>query len=123
MAMLIDEFFEVQVKVGQRYFIAKPVKKPLISRLKDICGVITGRYEAVKFAEFEHAKVKDWKKVTSLVSPLVLEKAKEQVAIKMLRAEFKGQMDQDGNFKAGKNDPCPCRRGKKFKHCHGRSKK
>lgn len=26
---------------------------------------------------------------------------------------------QNRNLKAGRNDPCPCGSGKKFKHCHG----
>ena len=27
----------------------------------------------------------------------------------------------DGSImKAGRNDPCPCGSGKKYKHCHGR---
>jgi preprotein translocase subunit SecA len=25
-----------------------------------------------------------------------------------------------GNKKVGRNDPCPCGSGKKYKHCHGR---
>ena len=25
-----------------------------------------------------------------------------------------------GNRKVGRNDPCPCGSGKKYKHCHGR---
>jgi preprotein translocase subunit SecA len=26
---------------------------------------------------------------------------------------------QSGMPKVGRNDPCPCGSGKKFKHCHG----
>jgi preprotein translocase subunit SecA len=26
---------------------------------------------------------------------------------------------QAGVPKVGRNDPCPCGRGKKYKHCHG----
>jgi preprotein translocase subunit SecA len=25
-----------------------------------------------------------------------------------------------GNQKVGRNDPCPCGSGKKYKHCHGK---
>jgi preprotein translocase subunit SecA len=25
----------------------------------------------------------------------------------------------DGALRVGRNDPCPCGSGKKFKHCHG----
>ena len=29
--------------------------------------------------------------------------------------------DGAGAAKVGRNDPCPCESGKKFKHCHGRT--
>jgi preprotein translocase subunit SecA len=41
--------------------------------------------------------------------------AEEQVATLRKPAPFVRQMD-----KVGRNDPCPCGSGKKFKHCHGR---
>ena len=28
--------------------------------------------------------------------------------------------EQIANMKVGRNDPCPCGSGKKFKHCHGK---
>jgi uncharacterized protein len=31
-----------------------------------------------------------------------------------------GAMPQSAAAKTGRNDPCPCGSGKKFKHCHGR---
>ena len=30
-----------------------------------------------------------------------------------------GAMHVAGETKVGRNDPCPCGSGKKFKHCHG----
>jgi preprotein translocase subunit SecA len=41
--------------------------------------------------------------------------AEEQVATLRKPAPFVRQMG-----KVGRNDPCPCGSGKKFKHCHGR---
>jgi uncharacterized protein len=32
-----------------------------------------------------------------------------------------GAMHAPGGAKVGRNDPCPCGSGKKFKHCHGRT--
>ena len=32
-----------------------------------------------------------------------------------------GAMHAAGGTKVGRNDPCPCGSGKKFKHCHGRT--
>jgi uncharacterized protein len=32
-----------------------------------------------------------------------------------------GAMHAPGGTKVGRNDPCPCGSGKKFKHCHGRA--
>ena len=29
------------------------------------------------------------------------------------------RLDLDLEKSSGRNDPCPCRSGKKFKHCHG----
>ena len=35
--------------------------------------------------------------------------------------ETKGQTVRREAPKVGRNDPCPCGSGKKFKHCHGRN--
>jgi preprotein translocase subunit SecA len=32
-----------------------------------------------------------------------------------------GQPQQLKSTKVGRNDPCPCGSGKKYKHCHGRA--
>lgn len=29
------------------------------------------------------------------------------------------QLKSDGRFAPGRNDPCPCESGLKYKHCHG----
>jgi preprotein translocase subunit SecA len=31
-----------------------------------------------------------------------------------------GQQPADAGPKVGRNDPCPCGSGKKYKHCHGK---
>jgi uncharacterized protein len=38
----------------------------------------------------------------------------------MLLLQAEDQELQEAYAKAGRNDPCPCGSGKKFKHCHGR---
>ena len=40
------------------------------------------------------------------------------------RMELEQQLEEGATFKrstnkVGRNDPCPCGSGKKFKHCHG----
>ena len=36
-------------------------------------------------------------------------------------AEAKAEKGEDGK-KVGRNDPCPCGSGKKYKNCHGKDK-
>ena len=35
------------------------------------------------------------------------------------RAEQQRFQEQYGHLKVGRNDPCPCGSGKKYKKCHG----
>jgi preprotein translocase subunit SecA len=35
-------------------------------------------------------------------------------------AETPAQQPADAGPKVGRNDPCPCGSGKKYKHCHGK---
>jgi hypothetical protein len=38
----------------------------------------------------------------------------------LLAGELKGEMRGPLGQKIGRNEPCPCGNGKKFKYCHGR---
>ena len=47
----------------------------------------------------------------------------EQLEAHRRQKEYEEQMENRpitrGRQKVGRNDPCPCGSGKKFKHCHG----
>ena len=120
MAMLIDNYFEVQTKIGRRWFVAKPVTGPFITRLKDVWGIITGRYDAVKFAETEAVKDKNWHKVTNVLSALDIEKAKEAAHMKLKKRVFENNINSNGSLGTKRNHPCPCNSGRKFKNCCGK---
>ena len=77
MAILIDKLLNVQCKIGRIWYVSKPIKNPFKMRLKDAWGVLTGRYEAVKFAEEEKEKDPTWKKETRILSELDIERMKE----------------------------------------------
>jgi uncharacterized protein YecA (UPF0149 family) len=45
--------------------------------------------------------------------------------LERIRADAEARLEEHGHVRraapqAGRNDPCPCGSGKKFKHCHGR---
>jgi hypothetical protein len=45
--------------------------------------------------------------------------------LEQMRADAEARLEEHGHVrrvapKPGRNDPCPCGSGKKFKHCHGR---
>lgn len=122
MAILVDDLLPNQVKVGQRYFVAKPVVNSFIMRIADAFHVLTGRFAAVKFAEEEHTKVKDWKRVTSLVSPLEIERAKERAYEDLKIKMLKDELNSFGEMKTKRGHACPCGSGKKYKNCHGKGK-
>lgn len=46
------------------------------------------------------------------------EKAMADVSTQSASAQKRGPVER-GRAKVGRNDPCPCGSGKKFKHCHG----
>lgn len=120
MAMLIDNYFETVTKIGRRWFVAKPVKGPFITRLKDVWGVLIGRYDAVKFAEIEKVKDKNWYKITKVLSSLDIEKVKEAASRVMTKKAFGKDVDSFGDLHIKRNHPCPCKSGRKFKNCCGK---
>ena len=46
-----DHLMESQVQVNGKWVIAKPIKQPLIRRIKDAIQVVKGNAEAVVFEE------------------------------------------------------------------------
>ena len=54
--------------------------------------------------------------VTILFNLKIVEKTEEvQESEKKINEKF----DQLSSKKIGRNEPCPCNSGKKYKHCHG----
>lgn len=45
---------------------------------------------------------------------------RDRMAEAMRRNAGKGVTLERRGPKIGRNEPCPCRSGRKFKHCHGR---
>jgi len=39
--------------------------------------------------------------------------------LEKLSKHLRGRVMMPSGKKVGRNDPCPCNSGKKFKHCHG----
>ncbi len=46
-------------------------------------------------------------------------KAQQQISAAPFRSESQVQPKEFNNLKVGRNDPCPCGSGKKYKKCHG----
>ncbi|MDR0300347.1 MAG: preprotein translocase subunit SecA [Streptococcaceae bacterium] len=51
----------------------------------------------------------------------LVQQMQEQIQPQQMRAVQPTAVDQIDFSKVGRNDPCPCGSGKKFKNCHGRS--
>ncbi len=49
MADLIDDLIQTTIKIEGRYVIAKPLPNLVINRIKDVWGILTGKYLAVRF--------------------------------------------------------------------------
>ena len=50
------------------------------------------------------------------------ESAQRQAAMNTNRGEQRPNQPAKAEPKVGRNDPCPCGSGKKFKYCHGRNR-
>lgn len=57
-----------------------------------------------------------WNMIGELV-PLI----RDYWAFESALNDYLGPQPDDPSLKVGRNDPCPCGSGKKFKHCHGRA--
>ena len=66
-------------------------------------------------AFFNHVK----RPMDYMTSMLQQERAPAEI-MRVLAAEDKQRADLFANV--NRNDPCPCGSGKKFKHCHGKTK-
>jgi preprotein translocase subunit SecA len=95
-------------------------------------------YKRESFSLFEEMRVQIKRSVTETIYNIELYSAEEIEEIKRKQdEELKAQLEQHkrrqeaeegqankapirrGESKVGRNDPCPCGSGKKFKHCHG----
>ena len=123
MAILVDKLLNAQAKIGRIWYVSKPTKKPFINRVKDVWGILTGRFEAVKFAESEKDKDPSWKRETRILSELDVEKIKEKVHVDIVRKEYGVNVDDEGHPIVKRGHPCPCNSGKKYKNCHGKGRK
>ena len=53
--------------------------------------------------------------VTMLLNLKIVQKEEENSPEDIIKENLKSV----ANKKIGRNEPCPCKSGKKFKHCHG----
>lgn len=118
MALLIDSYFNTREKIGHVFCVAKPICQCFIRRLRDAVGVISGRYDAVKFVRTELEKDTKFREEFSSISPDEIERIKREALDIVLQEQ--GKMDKFGNLKVKRNDLCPCGSGKKVKNCCGK---
>jgi preprotein translocase subunit SecA len=85
-------------------------------------------YQQVGFSMFETMVSNIQKDVTRYVLRAQVRKNTERVQVAKPVSTYSGKEDQDSHRKpivktktVGRNDPCPCGSGKKYKHCHGRN--
>jgi hypothetical protein len=68
-----------------------------------------------------------YNELPATLHPLMVRAYSHALRARWLEAEIRARLaPPDGNApasggKVGRNDPCPCGSGKKYKHCHGRS--
>lgn len=85
-------------------------------------------YQQVGFSLFETMVQNIQKDVTRYVLRAQVRQNTERVQVAKPVSTYSGKEDQDSRKKPivkqetiGRNDPCPCGSGKKYKHCHGRN--
>jgi preprotein translocase subunit SecA len=97
-------------------------RDPLVEYKKESFALFEGLMERIE---------EDTLRFLFLLQPVDEQKQQEEMERKRRRAEFQmtqqsgngggeaqQQVKREGN-KVGRNDPCPCGSGKKFKKCHG----
>ena len=70
----------------------------------------------MKFSEFKYERI-NMEEVTGQMEELLAELKQQTAAEDFYRVFLK---TQEVEKKIGRNDPCPCGSGKKYKNCHGR---
>ena len=55
-----------------------------------------------------------------LKTPEEAQREQEELAARQEESKMREEAKQYANMRVGRNDPCPCGSGKKFKACHGR---
>ena len=110
---------ENQVQIGHRYYVAQCVPGPFICRLKDAIGVLTGRYDAVKFAAVEAKKDPNY--IPKLMTDEEIAKAVNAVNKHVIEQDTGYKFTEDDKLKMGRNESCLCGSGKKFKRCCGQN--
>jgi uncharacterized protein YecA (UPF0149 family) len=81
-------------------------------RLLDDLGLLDGRAEPVELVlTLDHDDVRDLERIRA---------ARDVGRIETAPDELPALENVLGGGKTGRNDPCPCGSGKKFKRCHGR---
>ena len=85
-------------------------------------------YQEIGFNMFETMVTNIQTDVTRYVLRAQVRSNTERVQVAKPTATHSGKEDQDSKRKpvtktktVGRNDPCPCGSGKKYKHCHGRN--
>jgi yecA family protein len=84
-------------------------------------SLIAGLAEAERLRQLETAIGEEtawtaWNMIGELV-PLI----RDYWAFESALNDYLGPQPDNPELKVGRNDPCPCGSGKKFKHCHGRA--
>jgi uncharacterized protein YecA (UPF0149 family) len=64
--------------------------------------------------QFSHADLQRMVEVETRAAREVITKVQDNVRTRMEKKGFTEVL----RYKAGRNEPCPCGSGKKFKHCH-----
>ncbi len=121
MAMLADDFVRVvatnKSQVLRHWMVANPLPPVLKERIKDAWRVLTGRYQAIKFAAIEYEKDKVYKRNFPLLTDAEVQRSLEKVEMTFANEVAEIRSDGKGFVGVGRNDLCPCNSGKKYKNC------
>jgi hypothetical protein len=87
MALKIDELKKEwpEEEIDGTYYLTKPLKGPLLWRLKDAWGVLTGRYEAFSFVGEEKRRKAGWVMKVLLITILLTAAGCSSMKVKVHR--------------------------------------
>jgi preprotein translocase subunit SecA len=106
----IDQMSELRQSIGLRsYAQENPLRE----------------YKEIGFSMFEEMITSIETDITRYVLRAVVRDNLQRVQVAKPTATYSGKEEQEKrqpktSTKVGRNDPCPCGSGKKYKHCHGR---